>query len=323
MNKDLLYKYFRGQASSSDIDKIVEWVQKSPANNDYFAEQKALWEIAECNSLRYHKIKPNNQSYIKVLIGCAAVIIILLTLNIFVDKEGGDLSNPQLSVLSENIHQRVSYTDKGVKAMIILPDGSKVWLNSDTKIVYPEIFSGEARNVSISGEAYFEVVKSEIPMIVKTNKDLSIEVLGTSFSIKCYDNDNISTTTLYDGIVKMHYKDFKDNITKVIEMKPAESFSYYDKGYVEYKNIKSDIDKEVAWKDGILVFDNTPFDEVFKMLERWHGTEYEITSKKIYNSKLTASFNTESIVQIMEMIKYCADIDYNIEDSKVTIFDVI
>ncbi len=322
MNKDLLYKYFRGQASSSDIDKIVEWVQKSPANNDYFAEQKALWEISECNSLKYHKIKPNNQSYIKVLIGCAAVIILLLTVNIFIDNGIGGVDNQHLTAQSVDIHQRISYTDKGVKAKIILPDGSAVWLNSDTKIVYPEIFTGDARNVSISGEAYFEVVKSDIPMIVKTNKDLSVEVLGTSFSIKCYDNDNIATTTLYNGLVKMHYKDFKDNLNKIVELKPAESFTYYDKGYIEPRSISND-KIDIAWKEGKLIFDNTPFDEVFKMLERWHGTKFVINSKNIHTNKLTASFEKESIIQIMEMIKYCVSIDYSIEDNKVTIYDKI
>lgn len=327
MDKNIIYKYFMNQASPQEIDKIIEWVEKSDANRDFFAQQKALWDISE-NIKKETKPKTSDKQNRNLLIrtiyfSAAAVLIILLTINLFIMAEGqSSAKEDYLYSLSALPAEKVRsiYTEKGVKAQVILPDSSIVWLNSDSKITYPAVFNKKVRNVELSGEAYFEVTKDSLcPMIVKTNKDFSIEVLGTSFSVKSYDNDNIAKATLFSGSISMHYKDNKSKELRILKLKPEESFVYYQESttpkQVKYKNNE----KEIAWKNGELLFEQTPIEEVIKVLERWHGTKFIIENKEIFNDKLTASFQTESIVQIMEMMKYCIEMNYSINNNTVTI----
>lgn len=326
MNKDLLYKYFRYEASEKEVDRIIEWVEKSPENLDFFAEQKALWDIAE--KLPVSQPATSTIQKRKILriayFSAAAVIILLLSVNIIFiagKKEAGRYDFTLAAELpAEKI--RTIYTEKGVKAQVTLPDNSKVWLNSDSRLTYPALFGNRTREVELSGEAYFEVTRDSLcPMIVKTNKNLAVEVLGTSFSIKSYDNDTIAKATLFTGSISMHYKDAGSNEDKVLQLKPDESFVYYRTALPEQVKYK-DNTKEIAWTRGELLFDQTPVEEVLKMLERWHGTKFIVENKSIFNDKLTASFQTESIVQIMEMMKYCISLDYKINNNTITITGV-
>lgn len=324
MNKDLLYKYFRNEASAEEVDRIIRWVESSQQNLDFFAEQKALWDVSA--GIKQPKIirrKSNRMGLRIAYFSAAAVVTVLLASNLFLMlHQEKPVSNPQpVSLAALPAEQvRTLYTEKGVKARVVLPDSSVVWLNSDSRICYPSEFARNVRQVEMSGEAYFEVMKDSLrPMIVKTNKDFTIEVLGTCFSVKSYDNDNVAKATLFTGAISMHYKDTQDNELKVLKLKPEESFIYYQASAkpkpVRYK----DNSKEIAWKNGELYFDQTPMEEVLKMLERWHGTRFIVQNKAIYNDKLTASFQTESIVQVMEMIKYCINMDYSIKNNIVTI----
>ena len=207
----------------------------------------------------------------------------------------------------------------------MLPDSSKVWLNSDSRITYPEYFSGETRNISLSGEAYFEVTKDSIhPMIVKTDRNFSIEVIGTSFNLKCYKNDNNIEATLYSGIIKANYNNVATLKNETLTLKPNESFIYNESKAIGTSNNNKPFyypepEKLKAWKDGTLIFNETPMLEVIKILERWHGTTFIITDKEIYNYNLSAEFKSESIIQILEIMKLIMPIDYNYSNNVVTL----
>lgn len=313
------------EASAEEVDRIIQWVERSRENLDFFAEQKALWEISAGikQSHRPNRPRPKGIGLRLAYFSAAAVVTVLLTTNLIfmLYRDDADKVPAFTSLAALPAEQvRTLYTEKGVKAKVVLPDSSTVWLNSDSRITYPAVFTGNVRNVEMSGEAYFEVMKDSLrPMIVKTNKDFSIEVLGTSFSVKSYDNDNVAKATLFTGAISMHYKDIRSNEQRILKLKPEESFIYYQASAqpkpVRYK----DNSKEIAWKEGELYFDQTPMEEVLKMLERWHGTHFVVENKSIYNDKLTASFQTESIVQVMEMIKYCINMEYSIKNNVVTI----
>lgn len=206
------------------------------------------------------------------------------------------------------------YTEKGVKSIVVLPDSSIIQLNSDTKLSYPAKFIGSTRELRLSGEAYFKVKSDPSkPMIITTNKDFIIKVLGTEFNIKSYDNDNIAQATLYSGKI--------DFITSnsVLSLKPNEQIEINSKKELKllYPPILSDTK---AWTEGRIVFEETSLSEVIKTLERWHGVKIIVKDPKILNYKITANFNSESIYQIMFIIKNCALLDYSIKDNIVTIF---
>lgn len=326
MNKNLLYKYFNNKATEQEIDQIISWVEESPKNLNFFAEQKAIWDISgkKENYKKGTVAKRNNRKFIKfAYFAAASIVAILLTIDIFIHfNTPTDTPNftKDISSITPKEMLRTVYTEKGVKAKIMLPDSSLVWLNSDSKISYPVVFEGNTRNIELSGEALFDVKRDSLcPMIIKTNKDFYIEVFGTCFNVKSYENDDISQTTLYSGLIAMHYRDYKDRSDKMIKLKPDDSFTFYTKGNLPIINKIPKNDKSKAWVNGELFFEQTPMEEVIKMLERWHGTNFIIKDSSFFNNKLTASFQSESIIQIMEIMKYCIDIDYQIIDNTVII----
>lgn len=329
MRKSDIIKHIRGESSLEENQNIIDWVNENPKNLKYYSELKNLWinstmpiseasdeEMALVQEIINNRREKKGNKYV-VLYSAAATIIVLLTINIFLHF------NKKSDIEAISSEKRVAltnmlFTNKGVKAKVNLPDGSIVWLNSASYIKYPDQFSSKYREVEISGEALFDVVyDSTRPMIVKTNKNFKIVVLGTKFNLRSYENDNEAQTTLFSGKINLVQYDKSGNeiVTKLL---PKESFLI--------KNSKSelirqiDTTKQKAWQLGKLIFENTPIDEVIKKLERWHGTEFLIKDSSIYQYKLTAEFQSESIIQILEMLKFCTQIDYTISDNKATLF---
>lgn len=147
-------------------------------------------------------------------------------------------------------------TPKGGQYQLTLPDGTGVWLNAASSITYPTMFVGNAREVTITGEAYFEVVKDKTkPFTVKTVKD-KITVLGTSFNVNSYADEPVSKTTLLRGSVQIN-----DKI-----LRPGEA-------YVNGKVIKTDINQDIAWKNGVFNFQDKKLIEVMRQLSRWYDIE--------------------------------------------------
>lgn len=210
------------------------------------------------------------------------------------------------------------YVEKGVKGMVSLPDGSTVWLNSDSKITYPARFEGTTREVRFSGEGYFDVRKDSLrPMIIRCNKDFRVEVFGTTFNIKSYDNDPVSKTTLFTGSIRL--VETRDGQEIVSRVKPNETVRIFDRIRHEDVIIEDPV-TVTGWKDGKLVFDSITLGEAAKMMERWHGVTISIKNPNIAGKLITATFSSESLSQIMELLKFSLDIDYRIDGSKVEIF---
>lgn len=264
-----------------------------------------------------------NPVFKRLFWAAAAVIVLLIGSNLFllsVKKEAVGSQNNIASALlpPKNIETyKELYTNRGVKAKLLLPDSSVVYLNSDTKIIYPDRFDSLSRNVQIEGEAYFSVVKDTTrPMIVTTGKGFAVRVLGTEFNLKANRNDANAQATLYSGKIDIiREKAGKVVITKV---QPNETITIGDDNICT-KVVLGEPQKLMAWKDGKLIFDNTPVSEAVKMLERWHGVEVDVADASILNFKLTATFEQESIVQILELLKIISYIDYSIEGKHVTL----
>lgn len=341
MTKELLLKYIKGDASKQEEIEILEWIGKDPQNERYFVMLNNLWisqnisqdkanerEIEEIRELTTKRSDSRKRLRRYISYAAAAVIILSVGLNLlFVNKTISDKNKKEEPIRMAYLpteYKHEVYTEKGVKARITLPDGSMVWLNSDSRIIYPDRFETDIREVEFSGEAYFDVVKDSLrPLIIKTNKDFKIEVLGTQFNVRSYDNDNEAQTTLYSGSLNVVSKAVnngrngeKDIITT---LKPSESCIIRDKQRPIHLK-PADANKQYAWKEGKIIFDSTPLSEVIKMLERWHGTEFVVKDQSIYRFDITAKFRSESIVQIMEMIKYCSLVDYTIDSNKVVLY---
>jgi hypothetical protein len=157
-------------------------------------------------------------------------------------------------------------TPKGRQFLLLLPDGTKVWLNAASSITYPTAFIGPDRNVTITGEAYFEVAKNpKEPFKVKINDGAEIDVLGTHFNVNAYANEASIKTTLLEGSIRVNAS--KRNQTLI----PGQQAQIKD-GNINTIDA-ADIAQTVAWKDGVFNFDGASLKEVMHQLERWYDID--------------------------------------------------
>ncbi len=348
MRKALLIKYVAGEATEQEQQEVLVWANKSDLNMNYLTSLKITYisahmpvtEASEAdlaaikNEIMHRKrdeemLLSRNRyrifSFISIAAAAVAVIAFILKPDSFSREEVkqtllSDIREGRVELALSDMPQealQTVYTEKGVKSSIVLPDGSLVKLNSDSKITYPVKFIGSTREVSISGEAYFNVVSDSLhPMIVTTVKGSKIKVLGTEFNVKSYEDDVEETTTLYSGKISL----IAGGSANEKVLLPAQQAVVDIQEKVMSISKPSALQETKAWTEGKIIFDETPLDEVVKILERWHGVEITSRDSKILKYKITANFESESIYQIMYIIKNCALVDYTIDGKKVTLF---
>ncbi|MFA5849240.1 MAG: FecR domain-containing protein [Bacteroidales bacterium] len=355
MNKRLLIKHIVGEATERERKEVTEWISSSKMNESYYINLMNLVVSQDMSKDSLHifskeeirdrlldvkeKIRGKNKEefrgnisqqspkmktgkyYFAVAVAAATLLLLSVLLNLY--QFNSDAKEEMVTTSSLTIGPKTDvintfYTERGVKGKIVLEDSTVVWLNSDSKIIFPEHFSSDSRQIRFEGEGFFEVAKnSERPMVVTTAKGMMIKVLGTKFHIKSYNNDDSEQATLFTGKIQLA-KEVKGNggamVQQTIEMVPNETVIFNRNG-VELISHNADTTKKVAWKRGELVFDETPMSEVVKMLERWHGAKIVVSDNAVLRHKFTGSFNAESLVQVLELIKFTSPVDYKIVDN--------
>lgn len=207
------------------------------------------------------------------------------------------------------------YVPEGKREQLVLPDGSCVWLNSGTLLIYPTEFSHKNREVYLAGEGYFDIEKNpEHPFIVKTRL-LRVEVMGTKFNLSAYPEASRIITTLEQGAVKVL---LTKNENMPYYLKPDEQLIYLtETGRVEREMVSAASSSD--WKEGGLLFRNTPFNDLLKMLERVYNVDVHLQTSAYYSNRLTIHFNkNESLENVMMLIKeMIPGLEYQIEERNV------
>ncbi|MFT3903774.1 MAG: DUF4974 domain-containing protein [Niabella sp.] len=262
----------------------------------------------------------------KPLLAVAAVLAVVVMGVLFLMP-----SNETTNVGKGNI---VS-TKKGSRSYTVLPDGTQVWLNSDTKISYGKSFGSGAREVTLTGEAYFDVVKdASLPFIVHTSA-MDITVLGTAFNVSAYDNDVHAETTLIRGSVEVSLKKYPD---KKVMLKPFEKVSVLNNAVVNpKKNISGEVSKQVfvlskinkiesdsgsvetQWVKNRLVFEDNTLEDIAERLSRWYDVTIIINSETLKKTKYRAEFDDASLGEAMQSLKLSGNFNYTIDNKVVTI----
>jgi len=232
---------------------------------------------------------------------------------------------------------------EGQRSQVILPDGTKVWLNSGTVFKYPSNFiSSSGRNVYLNGEAFFEVKHNEKrPFYVHLIENLTVKVLGTEFNVKSYSSDKTIETTLVKGSVKIIKGNGKDGENE-IGLKPNEKatfqkdrqkfiITHLTKGPANNTITGSaqklslpvspnEIEMITAWKEEALVFDNETFEEIGVKMQRWFGFKIVISDEDLKKERFTGKFvNNESIFQILDIFNRSESIQYSTKDREIKI----
>jgi transmembrane sensor len=193
----------------------------------------------------------------------------------------------------------------GIRSQVVLPDGSKVWLNAESTLKFSIPFPKNIRNVDLRGEAYFEVTKNQKQPFVVHSGNVEVKVLGTRFDCKAFDEDKNIEVILEIGKVALNSNVASGQDESIL--KPGDR-AVIDKVTGETRIRNEKIEKYIAWHTGKLVFDNTSMAEVVSMLERWYGVDVVVQDKNILNYRFTTTFDNESIFHVIELLSLSSPI---------------
>lgn len=214
-----------------------------------------------------------------------------------IDKNGGNLSYKNDGTAANEILYNTLTTPRGGQYGLVLPDGSKVWLNAVSSLRFPTRFSGSEREVYLTGEAYFEVAKNTAkPFLVKTGSS-TIQVLGTHFNINAYNDEASVNTTLLEGMVKV------SNSNTDLLLAPGQQAQVFASG--EIKKIKeADTEQAIAWKNGYFQFDQVSLPVLMRQIARWYDIDiaYEGNVKEYeFVGKITRSARLPALLKALEL----------------------
>ena len=335
MTKELLIKFLNNKCSSKELEQVGQWIDENALNdvskelafNDWISFQEDEYSDNENERLNllldkiHHKIninsssnKPESKITYKVIVSWLtriAAILLIPTLIYTFSSNSPEINEPEkYSNMDMVVDSLEILTSVGTRTIVRLTDGTEVHLNYGSKIKYPKTFDKHNREVTLSGEGFFDVAHdSERPFIVKT-KQLDIKVLGTKFNVLTYPEDEFVATTLVEGKVVMEQSGGNGETKIISSLVPGQHVSY-DTNTGAISSTTGNIDKYIAWKDGVLIFDNTGIKEVAEKLERNFNVEIQIANE-IRDYTYTVKFVDESLFQILDLITKATPISYKI-----------
>ncbi len=319
----LLTSYFSGKLKDEEKQIIEEWKNSSKENLLIFENTGKVWRsLSLLQEMRTYNtsqalLKVNNKigqqrlskhRFLFYWQRIAAVLLlpffILAGTYLFLDRQSK----------KDNLIWQTISTPPGVKSQAQLPDGTKVWLNSESRLSYPSSFTSNERNVKLSGEAFFEVAKDKRhPFRVNLGK-IGIEVVGTAFNVINYENEKQTEVILTSGKIKL-LEQKENKIHRTTEMEPGQKAIYSESdGKISLQQV--DTEKYTSWMDGRLIFRDDEMIEVIRRLDRWFNVEIEIADPEIAQYIYTATFRDETIEQILYLIKRTSPIEYTIIPEK-------
>lgn len=268
MEKEILYKYFEGTTTPEEETAVYRWLDASPDHEKEFFREREFFDTMllsgrlECD--RADKIekmkKPASffkHPFVREALKIAAVAIIMLTCGLYFNVSERKELLSAMNTITVPAGQRVN---------LKLPDGTIVWLNARSEIVYPAVFSSSKREVKLDGEAYFEVAHAvERPFIVHTKK-CNVEVLGTKFNVEAYSDSDDFVTSLMEGSVSVTDNSRPSSVP--VLLKPKQEASMKD-GSLQVSAI-DDYD-HFRWREGVISFKNMAFNEVMNRFEKCYG----------------------------------------------------
>lgn len=237
----------------------------------------------------------------------AAVLFIPLLVTLLVQYFGGGSDKQELAQMME------VKTNPGMMTSLTLPDGTLVFLNSESTLTYPLQFNEETRNVTLQGEAYFEVAKNpEKKFIVSTAHESQIEVLGTHFNVEAYADEDRVSATLTEGKIGFLFQ--QGDISKKVLLTPGQKLVYNSKENRVQLYVTSG-ESETAWREGKIIFKNTPLEEGLRMLEKRYNVEFIIKNHRLKEDSFTGTFTNQRLERILEYFQLSSRIRWRYLDS--------
>ncbi len=222
------------------------------------------------------------------------------------------------TVAPNKMAYNILYVPRGGQYKVMLPDGTKVWLNSASTLYFPVTSNGKDRQVRLKGEAYFEVAHNkQLPFKVSTGNQL-VQVLGTNFNIKGYPEDNNISTTLLKGSVKLHQ--LSSGHSRVLAPGQQAKITKYRKE-IDISQVKTD--QEVAWKDGYFLFNNQDIKSVMKTISRWYDVDV-IYKNAPGDDRFGGTFSRNaSLSELLSNLEELGNVHFQIEQRRIIVSHAI
>lgn len=219
-------------------------------------------------------------------------------------KDGELIYEPRDGVKSNSLSYNTITTPRGGQFRVILPDGSKVWLNASSSLRYPTGFDGDERLVSLSGEGYFEVAKARekgkpVPFRINVNDRETVEVLGTHFNIMAYSEEKAIKTTLLEGSVRVTRPGTRNSSL----LRPGQQCLYdRTKGFV----VRDDVDagESISWKNGIISFKDADIETIMRQIARWYDVRVEYEGElphRLFTGGISRKANLSGVLKVLEL----------------------
>lgn len=319
---EYLVAYLQGEANEEQKQLANDWL-RIPENQDMYKQLKKIDNLtADLQMLAKFDVKEGKQKVRKkyrankliVLSNwmqrIAAILFIPVLLGgiwFYFQQNGLRKDFNSLMVTQEII------TQPGTKTHLFLPDSTEVWLNAASTLRFPSVFAGNERRVELDGEAYFEVYKNKRKPFIVGTRFQDVEAVGTAFNISAYSDDLKSSTTLIEGKVKVADR---ENADQIAFLEPGIQLNYHIQNKT-YNQLPVRVHDVIAWRDGVLVFNETPFFEVAAKLGRWFNADVQISDQSVANYRFTGTFTSESLEQVLELLALSTPIDYSMSKREI------
>lgn len=311
MDKELLYRFFEGEATEEEKQSIKDWMESSVENEWLFLKERKLYDaillLGDNEGQEQRKALSVSLGVIVLHISrIAAIAILTLALNYVYQSYLRPEHEGTMQTISVPAGQRVNLT---------LPDGSEVWLNARTTLSYPVNFNRKNRLLHLDGEAYFEVAQDAgRPFIVET-KAGTVEALGTSFNVECYSFLDKYETVLMNGKVKVSLRD-KDS--ESIMLLPDKKASLKE-GVLQVEHV-SDY-TPYRWREGLICFKRASFASIMEEFEKYYGVEVRILNENVLQYYYTGKFrHTDGVDHALRVLRNDIFFSYRKDDEKQVIY---
>jgi transmembrane sensor len=352
----IIYKFFKGAANEDEVEKLLGWLTESNENRLHYFALKRIWlenkEISDKERIvdaswerlklrtalqSVRRFKEERTSFINIRkLSVAATILILIGISSI-------LGIKMNSILEYQKTTHEITVPLGSRTNTVLPDGTSVWLNADSKLIYTSDFGLKNRNVSLSGEAYFDVSPNKSSVFTVKTRDMNIRALGTQFNVKSYPEEDITETTLVSGSVEVliseegkrartillspnqrivyssgteeylqHDLEIQDNDEVIIEDIP-------NKSEVPRLLVSNIIDTKeyTSWKDGRLTFRGESLEILVPKLERFYNVTISFNHDSIKNIHYTGTLEEVTIEEVMRAIARSSQIKFEIDKNQI------
>jgi len=288
IDRNILVRYFQGETTDIEKEAINQWLEKNAANRQSFIRERIRFDASLIIDERAVISGRGNTKRITFnILKIASVILILI---------GSSYIFNFYLFSGQQASMQTIYVPPGNRTSLTLPDGTTVWLNSNTTLTYPNIFSKKERNVKLDGEAYFEVnPDKKKAFIVKTDK-YNIEVLGTTFNIDSYTGKSNFETALFTGKVKL----YKENEEEAVFLS-AGQLAQLNGSSLEVYTLDSN---KYRWRDGLIIIEGKSFEEIMEIFEKYYDQQIIIENEKVkdlgYRGKLRIVDGIDHALRVLQ-----------------------